>query len=542
MTDAINVVERVTEAEARFERARRGVGLALAPVVFLLVWFLPLAGLKPEAHKLAAVMAAVVVLWVTEALPLPVTALLGSAACVVLRVAPARDVFAPYADPLMFLFIGSFIIARAIFLHGLDRRLAFGVLSLRWVGARPGRVLAAFGAVTAFISAWISNTATTAMMFAIGLAILAFLFDQEREGGAALSRRYATGLMLMTSFAASIGGLATPIGTPPNVIGLGFIRQLVGVEFPFFKWAMIGTPVVIVLFVYLAFYLNILCPAGVREIEGGAAMLRRERARLGPWTRGQKSTLAAFLVTVALWVVPGIIALAWGDQSPLYKSINASVPEAVAAVVGAALLFLLPGDRARREIAPNVNTPADDASLAASDDEEGARDVRGEAGGRGPRAMTWDEAVKIDWGVVLLYGGGFALGVLSFQTGLAEAVGRGLTGLLPVSGGLGLLFASTLVAVVTSEATSNTASANMVVPVVIAIARAQGADPLEPALGATMGASLGFMLPVSTPCNAIVYGSGYVPLSRMIRYGLLLDVVGLVVIVALVRLLAPFLR
>jgi solute carrier family 13 (sodium-dependent dicarboxylate transporter), member 2/3/5 len=504
--DTINAVERITEGEERFERARRAAGLLLAPAVFALLLLLPLPGLKPEAHRLAAVMAAVVVLWMTEALPLPATALLGAAACVVLRVAPARDVFAPFADPLMFLFIGSFIIARAIFLHRLDRRLAFGVLSLRFIGARPGRILFAFGAVTAFLSAWISNTATTAMMFAIGMAILAFLFDNEREGGRPISPRYATGLMLMTAFAASIGGLATPIGTPPNVIGLGFIRQLTGVEFPFFKWAMIGFPVVIVLYLWLGFYLNALCKAGVREIEGSGEMLRRERERLGAWTRGQKSALAAFLATVALWVVPGLIALFAGDQSDAYRAINSRVPEAVAAVVGAMLLFLLPGDR------------------------------------RGERAITWEEAVKIDWGVVLLYGGGFALGVLSFQTGLAEAIGRGLTGYLPVGSSLGLLFASTLVATLTSEATSNTASANMVVPVVIAIAQAAGADPLEPALGATMGASLGFMLPVSTPCNAIVYGSGYVPLPRMIRYGLLLDIVGVIVIVALVKLLVPFLR
>jgi sodium-dependent dicarboxylate transporter 2/3/5 len=506
MNRKLNVVEQITEGEARFERVRRVAGFALAPAVFILLLLLPLPALKPEAHRLAAVMAAVVVLWVTEALPLPATALAGAAACVVMRVAPARDVFAPFADPLMFLFIGSFIIARAIFLHRLDRRLAFGVLSIKWVGARPGRILVAFGAVTAFISAWISNTATTAMMFAIGMAILAFLFDNEQEGGSKINRRYATGLMLMTSFAASIGGLATPIGTPPNVIGLGFIRQLVGVEFPFFKWAMIGTPVVVILFLYLSFYLNALCRAGVSEIEGSREMLKRERARLGAWTRGQKSTLVAFLVTVALWVVPGIVALVAGDQSAMYQSVNRSVPEAVAAVAGAMLLFLLPGDA------------------------------------RGERAITWDEAVKIDWGVVLLYGGGFALGVLSFQTGLAESIGYGLTKHLPISGGLSLLFASTLVATLTSEATSNTASANMVVPVVIAIARAAGADPLEPALGATMGASLGFMLPVSTPCNAIVYGSGYVPLSRMIRYGLLLDVVGVLVIVALVRLIVPLVR
>jgi sodium-dependent dicarboxylate transporter 2/3/5 len=506
MSETINAVERITEGEARFERARRAAGFVLAPAVFVLLLLLPLGGLKPEAQRLAAVMAAVVVLWVTEALPLPATALLGAAACVVLRVAPAKDVFAPFADPLMFLFIGSFIIARAIFLHRLDRRLAFGVLSLRWVGARPGRILFAFGAVTAFISAWISNTATTAMMFAIGMAILAFLFDNEREGGSAISRKYATGLMLMTAFAASIGGLATPIGTPPNVIGLGFIRQLTGVEFPFFKWAMIGVPVVVVLYLWLGFYLNALCKAGVKEIEGSSEMLARERERLGAWTRGQKSTLIAFIATVVLWVVPGFVALFAGDQSALYQSLNRRVPEAVAAVIGAMLLFVLPGDS------------------------------------KGERAITWDEAVKIDWGVVLLYGGGFALGVLSFQTGLAESIGRGLTGYLPIGTGLGLLFASTLVATLTSEATSNTASANMVVPVVIAIAKAAGADPLEPALGATMGASLGFMLPVSTPCNAIVYGSGYVPLARMIRYGLLLDIVGVIVIVALVRLLVPFLR
>ncbi|MGI8564970.1 MAG: SLC13 family permease, partial [Pyrinomonadaceae bacterium] len=168
MSQNIDVIERVSDAEARFERVRRVVGLALAPIVFLIILMLPLEGLKPEAHRLAAVMAAVIVLWVTEALPLPVTALLGAALCVVMRVAPAKDVFAPFADPLMFLFIGSFILARAIFLHRLDRRLAFGVLSIKWVGARPSRILFAFGAVTAFLSAWISNTATTAMMFAIG--------------------------------------------------------------------------------------------------------------------------------------------------------------------------------------------------------------------------------------------------------------------------------------------------------------------------------------------------------------------------------------
>ena len=461
-----------------------------------------MGGLQPPAHRLAAVLGAVVVLWVTEALPLPVTALLGAAACVALQVAPAKEVFAPFADPLMFLFIGAFILSRAIFLHGLDRRVAYGVLSLPWVGARPSRILLAFGAVTALISGWISNTATTAMMFGIGLSILAALRGPEVK--TAIDPRYATGLMLMTSFAASVGGLATPVGTPPNVIGLGFIRSQLGVEISFFRWMLIGVPIVAVLFAFLFTYLNAVAPAGVRELPAGAEQIRRERARLGPWTRGQRSVAIAFLLTVALWILPGVVALVAGEDSAAYLGLTRRLPEGVAALLGSLLLFILPG-------------------------EDGA-------------AITWREAVQIDWGVVLLYGGGFALGVLSFQTGLAEAMGRGLTGLLPIEGSLGMLVASVVVAVILSETTSNTAAANMVVPVVISIAHAAGFDPLEPALGATMAASLGFMLPVSTPCNAIVYGSGFIPLSRMIKYGLALDLAGIVVIVTLVRLLSPLLR
>jgi sodium-dependent dicarboxylate transporter 2/3/5 len=499
-------VEKLSGAEQRFERGRKLAGTILAPIVFIVMLLVPMPGLKPEAHRLAAVMATVIVLWLTEALPMPVTALLGAAACVLLRVAPAKEVFGPFADPLMFLFIGSFILARAIFIHGLDRRLAFAVLAIRGVGARPGRILFAFGAVTAFLSAWVSNTATTAMMFAIGMSILHVLFEQEKQGGPRINRGYATGLMLMTSFSASIGGLATPVGTPPNVIGLGFIRETLGVQLSFFKWCLIGVPIVVVLYLWLAAYLNWLCGAGVKQIAGGDEMLSRERQRLGKLSPAEKSTMVAFAVTVVLWVTPGVVALVRGENSATYRWMIDVMPEGVAALIGAMLLFLLPGD------------------------------LDG-------RAINWSEAVKIDWGVVLLYGGGFALGVLSFRTGLAEAVGKGLTGLLPIGGSpTYMLIAACLVAVIVSETTSNTASATMVVPVVIALAKGAGVDPLEPALGATMAASLGFMLPVSTPCNAIVYGSGYIPIGKMVKYGFLLDVVGVVVVVVMVKLLVPWLR
>jgi sodium-dependent dicarboxylate transporter 2/3/5 len=502
-TDATDEIEGLKRADSN--AARGHLGSLLALLVFLSLLFAPLGGLSPEAHRLAAIMAAVVILWISESLPMPVTALMGSLACVVMRVAPARDVFAPFADPLMFLFIGSFMLAKAIMLHGLDRRVAYAVLSLRIVGESPMRILFAFGTVTAAISAWISNTATTAMMYAIGMAILAFMADSAKRDGRALDPRYATALMLMTSFAASVGGLATPIGTPPNVIGLGFIRQLTGAELSFFKWMMIGVPTVIVLLLTVFFIFR---RAG-RDVRAGvaesASMLEREHERRGPWSAGEKSTVVAFCVTVFLWVFPGVLAIVYGDTSEQYQAMTARIPEGVAALIGACLLFILPGNQKGR-------------------------------------AITWREAAKIDWGIVLLYGGGFALGVLSFKTGLAETLGKGLLGYLPSSGGTGLLIASTILAVMLSEVTSNTASAILIVPVVISIARAAGVDPVEPALGATMGASLGFMLPVSTPCNAIVYGSGYIPLKQMMSYGIVVDVVGVIVIVTMIKLLLPLLR
>jgi sodium-dependent dicarboxylate transporter 2/3/5 len=200
-----------------------------------------------------------------------------------------------------------------------------------------------------------------------------------------------------------------------------------------------------------------------------------------------------------------VFAVIYGDSSPQYTALTTRIPEGVAALVGACLLFVLPGNQ-------------------------------------NGKVITWREAAKIDWGIVLLYGGGFALGVLSFKTGLAESMGETLLGFLPSSGSTTLLIASTVLAVVLSEITSNTASANMIVPVVISIANAAGVDPVEPAFGATMGASLGFMLPVSTPCNAIVYGSGYIPLRKMIRYGIVVDLVGVIVIVTMVKLLLPLVR
>jgi len=494
--EAAGSMEAYSPAEEQFNRRRRTVGLFAGPAVFVALLVAPLP-IPAPAHRLGAILAMMVVLWVTEALPLSVTALIGPVLTVVLRVAPAKAAFAPFADPIIFLFIGSFMLAEAMFVHGLDRRIAFGALSSRLVGASPARILFVFGGVAAGISMWISNTATTAMMFPIGLSIAAHLTEgRESEQG---SRDFALAMMLICAFGASIGGIGTPIGTPPNLIGIGMLSRIAGVQISFFKWMMLGVPIVVLLFAFLVAYFY---SRSLRELKldaGGADLIAEELRRLGPMSQGQRNVLIAFAMTVVLWLTPGVLAILHLDATVFGKAFSAAVPESVAAMCGAILLFVLPVSWRTRRF-----------------------------------TLRWEEAVKIDWGIILLFGGGLAMGELAFSTGLAEALGRGITGWLPAKSAFALTVLFTAVAIVMSEAASNTASANMVVPIALAVAQAAGVNPIEPALGATLGASMGFMMPISTPPNAIVYSSGHVPITAMMKHGIALDVAGFVVIVALV--------
>jgi sodium-dependent dicarboxylate transporter 2/3/5 len=493
-------VEAYSPAEEQFNRRRQTVGLILAPVALVGMLAAPIPIAEP-AHKMAGILAMVVVLWITEALPLSVTALLGPTLAIILQVAPARAALAPFADPIIFLFIGALILAEAMFVHGLDRRIAFGALSWKFVGSSAGRILIVYGGVATALSMWISNTATTAMMFPIGLSIVAHVSEANRGRNVA---GFATAMMLITAFGASIGGLATPVGTPPNLIGIGMIERITGAEIGFLDWMALGVPAVIVMFAGVCTMFYWLAVRGTVVGESGTEVVRRELARLGPMSRGERNVLIAFGATVVLWVAPGAFALAGTADAPFAQTYAAAMPEGVAAILGAVLLFLLPVNWRARQF-----------------------------------TMTWDQASKIDWGIVLLYGGGLALGTLSFSTGLADAMGRGITAWLPSPDTTSLTILFTGTAILLSETTSNTAAANMIIPVAIAVSEAAGVRSIEPALGATLGASMGFMMPVSTPTNAIVYSSGYIPIGQMMRYGLILDVLGFFVIIAVVLGLAP---
>ena len=493
---ATSSAEMYSPAEELFNRRRRTAGLIIGPLLFVALLVAPLP-IPAPAHRLGAVLAMMVVLWMSEALPLAVTALVGPVLAIVLGVAPARTVFAPFADPIIFLFIGSFMLAEAMFVHGLDRRIAFGALSSRAVSGSAVRILIVYGAVGAGISMWISNTATTAMMFPIGLSIVAHL-TEGRESEAD-SREFAAAMMLITAFGASIGGIGTPIGTPPNLIGIGMLKRIANVDISFFEWMALGVPIVVLTFGFLIAYFYVRSLRHLKLNTGRADAIRAEIERLGPMSRGQRNVLLAFAVTVILWILPGVLTIAGAGSTAFARWVTAAFPESVAAVAGALLLFLLPVNwRARRF------------------------------------TLTWEEAVRIDWGIVLLFGGGLSMGELAFSTGLAESLGRGITSWLPAQSALALTILFTAVAIVMSEAASNTASANMIVPVAIAVSQAAGVSPLQPALGATLGASMGFMMPISTPPNAIVYSSGHVPIATMMKHGIVLDVAGFVVIVALV--------
>ena len=504
---ALETAEVYSPAEEQFNRRRRTLGLFLAPAVMAAIWLAPLP-LEAAAHRMAAIMALVVVLWVTEALPMAATAVLGPVLAVVLRVADARTALAPFADPIIFLFIGSFILAEAMFVHGVDRRIAYTALSWRFVGQSAPRLLFVYSGVATAISMWISNTATTAMMFPIGLALVSHLMQSgpKDEASRTAVRRFALGLMLMTSFGASVGGMATPVGTPPNLIGIGMLERITGTRISFFTWMAIGMPLVLFLFAALMTLFIVTTARGVPMMEGGADLVRAELRKLGAPTSGQRNVLVAFGVTVLLWTLPGFLALAGLDHTTFSQEYQKAVPEGVAAMIGALLLFVLPVDWRTRRF-----------------------------------TLTWDEAVRIDWGIVLLYGGGLALGALAFQTGLADAMGKGITAWLPSKTSLALTVIFTGAAILLSEATSNTASANMIVPVAIAVAQAAGVRAVEPALGATLGASMGFMMPISTAPNAIVYSSGFIPITAMMRFGIVLDVVAFVAIVTVVMLLGPVL-
>lgn len=480
-------------------RTRSLLRLLAGPVVFLLVLAAPFPPLTWEAHALVAIYAWAVLYWVTEAVPVAITALLASLLAILLGVAPARTVFGAYGDPVIFLFIGSFILATAMQASGLDRRFAFAVLGRPWATRSPAHLLFAVGLVTAVISLLVSNTATTAIMLPVGLGILANLGPV----GDSANSRYPIGFLLMLTWASSVA-VGLPMASPPNLIAIGMLDDLGGVHITFFQWVLVTMPLTVVMLGLCWALLWRRYPAPAGSAYDARRFVLQAHGELGGWTRAQRNVTAVFVLAGVLWMLPGAVGVAAGNESAATAWLESHLPESVVALIAAVLLFVLP-----------VNLR------------------------RGEFTLTWEQAARIDWGTILLFGGGLALGRMAFDSGLAEVTGREIINLTSADGLWTLTAVAIVLGVLMSELSSNTASASAVIPIVIAIAVASGVSPVPPVLGAALGASFGFMLPVSTPPNAIIYGSGRVPLREMVRSGIWLDIAGAILIWIGLRILCP---
>lgn len=494
------VEEEKTPQDSSFDRKRRIIGAIFGPICALLVWFTPISGLTPEAHKLLAIMTLVAMWWITEPIPIPVTSLLGPTLCVVLDVVKMKEAFAAFANPMIFLFMGGFIIAKAMMVNGVDKRIAYGIMSMKWVGDNPKRIFLAIGLACALCSGWISNTATAAMMFPIALGLLEAIREMMAANGKTVnlsSYKYATGLMLMTAYACSIGGVLTPIGTPPNIIMLGFLSEMSNIHVSFFQWMVWGFVAMVFYFIIAYVVLSRMFPADVKHIEGARQFIETKVMELGTWTRAQKNTMIAFGTAVVLWVAPGVMSITLGTESEALNTYNRLFPEAIAAMVGALLLFFLPVDLKHHKM-----------------------------------TLDWKDAVAgVEWGTLLLFGGGLAMGGMMYTTGLSEWIGNQIIALM---GGepseLLLVAVFCVMALLLSELTSHTAATNMIGPLAIGAAVSAGFSPVPVAVGVALSASLGFMLPVSTPPNAIVYASGYIPITKMIKTGVYIDFIGIAIV------------
>jgi solute carrier family 13 (sodium-dependent dicarboxylate transporter), member 2/3/5 len=464
------------------------LGLVAAPLASLALWLAPLP--VPElAHRMAALLIGVVILWVSEALPIQFTAMLIAPLLVAFGIASPTQAFAPYADPLLFLFYASFFLAEAMSRHGLDRRMAHALIFAPVIAGHAGRTRAAIMTMGALMSMWMSNTTATAIALPILMGAYA---------GMAQGERAVRGGLLGVAYACSVGGMGTPVGTPPNMITVRMLEKA-GVHLSFLDWMKIGVPVALVMLLLSHLVTGRLYPASAAGL-ATSALPDSERADLSAWSRPQRLTLVVFVVMVVAWVLPELL-----EQlgAPFGATLLKRLPASTAGLAAATLLFLL---RERP---------------------------------RGPAILPWSAARNADWGIIMLFGGGISLGTQMFETGLAESIGRGF---VAVAGTLDVWSLTALAIVITimmSEVSSNTATANMLLPIVLGIATEMHVSPIPPALGVGLGATCGFMLPVATGPNALVYGTGKLRVADMIKSGVVFDVVCAVALLLMLWVLCP---
>jgi solute carrier family 13 (sodium-dependent dicarboxylate transporter), member 2/3/5 len=446
---------------------------------------------------------AIVTFWFAELIPLAVTGLLVPVYAVLLGVLPASSAFLPFGNQVLFLFIGSFFLAKAMQKHRWDTRMAYFILSQRFVSHDPGRLIFMIGLLCYILSMWISNTASCAIMTPMCLGIVTTVKDNFKSETD--YSHFKTRLLLTCAFASSIGGMATPVGSPPNMLAIQFLQNM-NIRIDFFDWMLFGLPISGMMLFALYYILKRFFPVGNMDLEAASDYFVNKFKGLGKISSSETQVFMVFIMAVTLWILPGLLKnVLAGTSAGTFFAEN--LPMGVVALFSAILLFIM--------------------------------SYKDEVTGAMKRNICWEDVAHIDWGTILLFGGGLCLGKILQSSGLARAFGDVIFSVshdqFLIIGAISVFFG-----ILMSELSSNTASTSIIVPIILSTFSTLPEGKLILLVVATaFGASYGFMLPVSTPPNAIVFGTGEVKLRDMIRSGIFFDLSGLVLIVTFVLFIFP---
>lgn len=459
--------------------------LLAGPAFFFIVLnFVAISGLDNNAIKVLAVAAWMIVWWMAEAVPLPVTALVPLVLFSILDIFSTAEAAAPYASPIVFLFMGGFLIALAMEKRNLHRRIALNIINL--TGTQANGIILGFMIATAFLSMWISNTATTVMMLPIALSVIDLLQDQQGEGISKGYRRFALGLMLGIAYSANIGGTATIIGTPPNVVFVGYMQEFYDREIDFSRWLLVGIPVSFTLLAITYFMLTrVLFPHRLQKLTGSDNLIKDKLRELGTMNRAEKLVAIIFFLTAISWIFQSSINSLLGDSY---------LDNTIVAMAGGILMFITPANIRKNEF-----------------------------------VLDWESTSRLPWGILLLFGGGLCLAKGMESTGLVQLVGETIAGSSDVSLWLLLLILVAFMLFMT-EVMSNVALAVIFIPVVLGIADSLQVNPLYLAIPVTLASSCAFMMPISTPPNAVVFSSGYIRMADMVRAGIFLNIIAVLLL------------
>ena len=482
-------MSQINTVQSRPRARYQDIGLMLGPIVFILLLLTD----KPDAINLdawhvVAIAALMAIWWATEAIPVPATSLVPLVLLPMMGISSAREASNPYTDPVIFLLLGGFIAAMAMQRWGLHRRIALNILAR--VGGHPASLIGGFMIASAVLSMWISNTATTLMMVPIALSVAETVL-----GDKVFEHRFTIALLIGCAWASSIGGLGTIIGTPPNAFVVAFMEQEAGITISFLDWMLFGVPVVLVMVPAAWVVLTkIVFPLKKDEALGGDAVIKDQVGKL------PKMSTAELRVSLVF----GAMAISWISVETVKKLDGfEGFSNMVVAVAGALAMFLIPAKTENRD-----------------------------------RLLDWESAVKLPWGVILLFGGGLTLAAAIKKTGLAIWIGESMSALATAPLILLILAVVGLVIFLT-ELTSNTATTAALVPVLAAVAAVGNIDPMMLAAPTAMAASCAFMLPVATAPNAVIYSSGHVSIPTMARAGLWLNVIGTFLVTGVCYALLP---